>query len=102
VKYEENVWYGWNGGECPVHPKSELNVVFDDLSGWVGNRTVRADSVEWLGSCEPCAFRVVRAHREPREFWITTFDGVAWDTPEQAERHNRGAGEIIHVIEKLP
>ena len=26
--YNDGKWHGWNGGECPVHPESELKVWF--------------------------------------------------------------------------
>ena len=27
MKYETNVWYGWNGGACPVHPMTVVEYI---------------------------------------------------------------------------
>lgn len=73
--YNDGNWHGWAGGECPVHPESEIQAV----RGSKQDATV----VTWKAKefqC-PCwtvkgednsiiAFRVTREHREPRRFWI--------------------------------
>lgn len=36
-----------------------------------------------------------------RDFWIVMFDGTAWDTQEQAEKHSKsvcGGSMIYHVV----
>lgn len=65
MKYELNTWYGWNGGECPVHPET---IVECYGSGNVSGKMRSAARLrDW--SCID-AFRVIREHREPREWWI--------------------------------
>jgi hypothetical protein len=71
MKYEENVWYGWNGGECPVHPFTVVEV-----RSWAGcSRTASASSIKtWNddgAQSQPVAFRVIKEHREPREWWVS-------------------------------
>jgi len=63
TNYNDGNWHGWNGGECPVHPKSVV-----DAREEIG--------VRWLSQAENCdwhsmrgAFRVVKEYREPRECW---------------------------------
>lgn len=51
-------------------------------------------------------YRVKPAPPKPREWWITTYDGMAWDDEASAQMHNEGfhhlAAEIILVREVLP
>ena len=72
TEYKENVWYGWNGGECPVHPKSLVEAV------WISGGPFRSEQREakdfvWVWDAPVSgiiAFRVVKEYREPREFWV--------------------------------
>lgn len=62
--YNDGKWHGWNGGECPVHPLTKVQVIFDDGSG---ARDRLADEFNWSSPiAQPVAFRVVKEHREPR------------------------------------
>ena len=69
TNYNDGKWHGWNGGECPVHPESVVEVVTrsygpqketSDYFGW------------WHGDhINPIlAFRVVKEHKEPREAYL--------------------------------
>lgn len=72
MKYEENVWYGWNGGECPVHPETVVEYV------WVGSKGPRLNKVKagygvlWgtVGKYYISCFRVIKEYREPREWEV--------------------------------
>jgi hypothetical protein len=48
-------------------------------------------------------YRVKPTPPAPREYWITSFDNMAWDTEEDAQAHNSGfdklAGEIVYARE---
>ena len=73
--YEKlNHWYGWNGGECPVHPATVVECSYMDKRGVLSGD---ARSFPWNGQTfrgvetdRPCAFRIIKLHVEPREFWI--------------------------------
>lgn len=68
--YNSGKWIGWNGGECPVHPKSVVDVFFAD--GHRGSSESEAKILRWsrISSCgDIVAFRVVKEYREPRECW---------------------------------
>lgn len=71
VNYNDGKWHGWNGGECPVHPETVLEVVLDDgslVKGEFANR--------WFwGVDSTCiiALRVIKDRREPREFWAKEY-----------------------------
>lgn len=67
--YNDGKWHGWNGGECPVHSDSLVDVVT-----YIGGSycDARASTWEWNSDYSPIvAFRVVKEHKEPREFWVT-------------------------------
>lgn len=67
MKYEVGVWYGWNGGECPVHPLTTVEAAFSDgvepeeaAYGWVWSSRVGRPII---------AFRIIEEYKEPkREF----------------------------------
>ena len=66
--YNDGNWHAWNGGDCPVHPKSEIEAVYlmneDADSHAVFHNT--AGGKAWGGTF---LFRVTKAYREPRECW---------------------------------
>jgi hypothetical protein len=70
--YNDGKWHGWGGGECPVHPKSEVEAV--SLSPYYNGadyRKLLASSISWNDNDTPVvAFRVIKEHKAPREFWI--------------------------------
>ena len=70
--YNDGKWHGWNGGECPVHPKSVVEVRYED-SSYNGIDQGKGLDYGWIKFANKrgiCAFRVVKEYREPREFWI--------------------------------
>ncbi len=79
--YNNGAWWGWNGGECPVHPKSEVRA----LAMWSTYSMKRAASeFSWGDAADRIdAFRVVKAYREPRECW--TYGDYMRDTLAKAE-----------------
>ena len=81
MKYEENVWHGWNGGECPVHPKTIVEILFyDGVTAESWSDSDMAGDFDWslAASVLPVAFRVIKEHREPREVLMDT-NGAYWD-----------------------
>jgi hypothetical protein len=71
---------------------------------WRGSLWGEAGNASELGEFD--GWYTYRVKPAPREFWITIWDGLAWDDQESAETHNKtlkdSAGPIIHVVEKLP
>ncbi len=108
-KYDqENVWIGWNGGECPVHPETCVSVVYQN--GSKSESTAKFEDWSHDGhSSDIIAFRITRLYREPkkpREWWINKYD-VVMDGPfvstEDADSAAwEGRTERIHVREVLP
>lgn len=61
TNYETNTWYGWNGGECPVHPKTQVEAIEEIGVRW----TALADECDWRSF--KGAFRVVKPYVAPLE-----------------------------------
>ena len=75
TNYNDGKWHGWNGGECPVHPKSRIQVVRGNHEGahsvtWPANEFHQCNWTDVGKSHSIIAFRVVKEHREPREWWL--------------------------------
>ena len=87
--YNDGNWHGWNGGECPVHPDTEVEGIYMKGDGIAPSSpfTERAGSFDWAykNRYRLVAFRVIEEYREPREFWITIPDA------------DRGSYGIVHT-----
>lgn len=103
---KENYWYGWNGGECPVHPETEVEVIYRGRSPEVGP----AGHEDWTHDDHPgdiIAFNIRKLYREPRkarEWWVNMYpDGSAAmvDSKQRAVSINYSGAEIVHVREVL-
>ena len=107
IDYNDGEWHGWNGGECPVHPKSVVDVKFNDGAEFKGQE---AEDWIWNATCyKIIAFRVTKPYVEPpkpREFWINEyvdgFIGLPHDSQELAG-NSRGDNLLrcIHVREVI-
>jgi len=112
--YNNGEWHIWNGGERPVHPKTLVKIQIAShsrlmadigmdkearLVDWRGREALDGDSVT--------AFRVVKAYREPREFWLNQHTCpwgmiyAAYDNKEDADSHEAGRLACVHVREVL-
>ena len=71
--YNDGKWHGWNGGECPVHPKSVVEAIWHDpnknTAGFQPERTAYEDEGPRLAWSHVVKFRVIREYIEPRECW---------------------------------
>jgi len=103
--YNDGKWHGWNGGECPVHPESEVECICTSDSKPVDTWTTRlhAGRATWDSPSSGIrAFRVVKEHKEPvrpREYWILD------DENEEAEIYSADpmdGRKVVHVREVLP
>lgn len=71
TNYNDGKWHGWNCGECPVHPDTVVDAVFEHGTPV----TNEARKLRWGKDTsgldvDIVAFRVVKEHKEPREFWV--------------------------------
>lgn len=93
TNYNDGNWHGWNGGECPVHPKSRVDIA----GSWGITRNKLAGDVSWNGGV--IAFRIVKEHREPREWWL--IPGGSFTGRWAIYDHNPGRIDAIYVREAL-
>ena len=73
TNYNDGKWHGWNGGECPVHPQTIIEYVWEDhgrtgISERIAGLDENHIEPAWSGRLK--AFRVIREHVEPREVWF--------------------------------
>lgn len=85
TNYNDGAWHGWNGGECPVHPKSMV-----EAAGYEGARKSTTAFINYTSGLFPWdnfrgAFRVVKEYREPKDqtfdptkyfIWFDSSDGM--------------------------
>jgi hypothetical protein len=74
-------WIGWNGGECPVHPNTVVEVIGYGCYGKsFRHEDKTAGHLDWYSDDDGSivAYRVIKEHKLPREFWIfvNTYGGV--------------------------
>lgn len=101
--------YGWNGGECPVHPKTKIKI-------WTRNGNVFAE-----GGCgaehflwrhhnsigDIVCFQVITPHTEPKTIWVNEYGdgrGFGYTSEEIAKSaetkyHTRVAVKYVEVKE---
>lgn len=101
--YNDGEWHGWNGGECPVHPKTEIEGYWHGADGTAEGYVVfnsglagRYNFIHDGGACLRL-FRVIKEHHEPRTIWV--FGNHNFKTEEAAikfrdrlMRENPGCG----------
>ena len=93
--YNDGKWHGWNGGECPVHPETVVDTVWEN-----GTRDgYKASGFDWNyeGPSRVIVFRVVKEHKEPV---ATEYQGECWayhydHTDPTTASHNVG-GDCVH------
>ena len=75
TEYVTGQIYGWNGGECPVHPETKIKI-------WTRNALlcsgVNADvpRCEWKhkqNGHDIIAFQVITPYAEPETVWVNEF-----------------------------
>jgi hypothetical protein len=100
VNYNDGNWHGWNGGECPVHPETVVEYVWNGSHGLVSQTEKAGWGIGWrsTGKYHMIAFRVIKEHREPREFWVAPHPVKELGVISVDERHPN-AIKVREVIE---
>lgn len=98
--YNDGEWHGWSGGECPVHEKAVIDVVYPNGNAY---KECNAGTAGWYG---PMLFRVVTPYVEPAhklEFWVNVYEDGAVALHESKEEADQGAViglvRCVHMIE---
>lgn len=76
--YNDGKWHGWNGGECPVHPKSIVQIQkANETRKDVENESTlchnEGEYWDWSNDGNEgdiIAFRVIKPYREARVLWM--------------------------------
>lgn len=113
TNYNDGKWHIWNGGECPVHPKTLVAAIWSGIGGMHENDEVRGvvrkaeDFQEecWkhlteYGHADIIAFRVIKEHKEPREFWM--WNASIYDSKQSAYKAYRSQSQSIYTILSEP
>lgn len=82
VDYNDGKWHGWNGGERPVHPETVVDCLCDESEAMYHG--LLAGDVDWSTGG---AFRVIKEHKAPREFWIDPTTGSISTAPVSGYIH---------------
>jgi hypothetical protein len=75
VDYNDGKIHGWNGGDCPVHPESDVQ--YWVRSGKKGNYS--AKTLDWdhtpdsHNAFDVIAFCVVKQYKEPLFVWLNEY-----------------------------
>ena len=70
--YNDGQIHGWNGGECPVHPKTVVEVWFRCKDSDI----CQAGGLGWEHTCEYddiIAFKAVKPYVEPKAIWVNEY-----------------------------
>jgi len=93
--YNNGLWHGWNGGECPVHPETVIQGLEGHGVGWT---EAYAKDNHWESFRG--AFRVTKEHKEPKDFWLCyRLLAAAPEVRYSLPQNNEDYLTVIHVRE---
>jgi hypothetical protein len=87
-KYIEGQWYGWNGGECPVHPEAVVDVAVAASKFIIDLYESRLAGAFCWSRDDPSpiiAFRVVKHHVETKVVWVNEYAKDGWSVYQTKE-----------------
>lgn len=98
-------WIGWNGGECPVHPETVVQICYAEGL----DKHVEAKFVDWQD--DVVAYRVIKEYVEPKkplDYWLYYSEGIEeWvssnNEVDANDLHDLDASRfpVIHVREVI-
>jgi hypothetical protein len=109
--YNNGEWWGWNGGECPVHSEDVIDLRWNagKPDNGVSGDDYGPDAWSHESDNHIVAFRVINAYREPRVRWSAM--SSLKETEEEAQKFlaelsdaNPGLdfGQVAKWVEVLP
>ena len=87
TEYVTGQFYGWNGGECPVHPETVVEVWF---RGQSSQSALKASYLEWEhgnSTGDIVCFKVITPYVEPKVIWVNETSGgqmIAYNSASEA------------------
>ena len=101
TEYVTGQIYGWNGGECPVHPETVVEVWF---RGQSYQSALKATYLEWEhdnSTGDIITFQVVTPYVEPKAIWVNEHeDGELYAYPSVEIAKKYADGGITRVAVK--
>lgn len=96
--YNDGKWHGWDGGECPVHPKTLVQAA--DYNGI--SPIIYADDLNWEPITENkiAAFRVVKKFEEPKVVWVNEYKDYVFAHTSEKEARDTAASNALRVAVK--
>ena len=97
VDYNDGKIHGWNGGECPVHPKTMVECWTES-----GERDI-SNAEDWFWSCGDqgdnlIAFRVIKVFKEPKTIWVNEWENGSISVYETESRATTGVDKYAARI----
>lgn len=83
--FNDGNWHIHTGDACPVHKSSLVEAVWRaphyESGATIGTKLAR--EIMWQFDCPSSviAFRVVKEHRDPRDFWLDELTGKVSTSP---------------------
>lgn len=108
--YNDGKWHGWNGGDCPVHPDTEVLIqrrsdTRSDAENSPDSFTIRANDWHWDQRSihsDIIAFRVANPYvepKKPREVWLIPImyncEGLELYKPSWIESNKSECGAVL-------
>jgi hypothetical protein len=95
TNYNDGKWHAWPGGECPVHPDSEIEAEY--VTSYSMKETFKntACGKYWK---YPFLFRVTKEYKAPCEYWIVT-DYNGYTRVRETEPVPNCIDTVVHVRE---
>jgi hypothetical protein len=92
--YNDGNWHRWEGGRCPIHGNSEVNILTKERT-----YDCKASEYPWNHPTDSIiAFKVIQVYTEPREFWI--YNGsVSWGIKTEKPDDMYGYIHVREVVE---
>ena len=91
--------YGWNGGECPVHPETKVELWFRG-GVWVKDDAGVCSWKHCNSTGDIIAFQVITPYPEPKVIWVNEYadgSGFAYATEEGAKEYADGDNTRVAV-----
>ena len=97
--YNDGQIHGWNGGDCPVHPQSVVEVWLRNASATFFEYTAGKCRWSHLKSDQDIiAFRVVKQHVEPKTVWVNEYpDGLCFSYLTEEEAKALASSSAIRI-----
>ena len=99
--YETGVIYGWNGGECPVHHKSEVVVWFRNQAHQY--HPTFAEYFSWKHSDtdgDIIAFQVTKPYVEPKVIWVNEYKSEVFAFKSENAAKSHANSYVIRIAVK--